>query len=203
MSRIYFYKSLAIVGWAVIISALSNCATNNDLQKSVFVSDRNDPELPVYSEFGYNTFGFYYDRSSVVSNNFEVPMKVVNDNSTTGLTFTGQRDGYDHIFSIKFSIQGLDPQDYSDLISLNNSTWDLTSQSVQIEIKDGSAINQVSVISGQLVIKKARSVKIDDQLKEVTLSGTFEFQALIDSLPVTISSGRFDIGVGVTNFYKY
>ena len=43
----------------------------------------------------------------------------------------------------------------------------------------------------------------DNEPIEVILSGVFEFQALINNEPVSMSLGRFDVGVGQSNFYNY
>lgn len=179
------------------------CSNNLGLEKSVFISDPQDPGLPIYSEMGYNTFGAHYDRSNVISNNFQTPIKVINRAGVTSFIFTGQRDMYFSEFVIQFTISGTNPQSYSDLISLDNSFIDLTSSNCVVTIRDEGVDYPVQILDGSLNFKKARSVKVDNQMAETTLSGTFEFHAIINQFPVTMSSGRFDVGVDAANFYKY
>jgi len=106
-------------------------------------------------------------------------------------------------FSIQFSINGLGPKSYSDLISMDNVTLDLTSPTCNVVVNDGGNVQAVQILDGTLIFKKARDLKVDNLLTEIVLSGTFEFHAIINQLPVTMSKGRFDVGVDYENFYKY
>ncbi|MBN2165234.1 MAG: hypothetical protein JW717_03055 [Marinilabiliaceae bacterium] len=60
-----------------ILFLLASCTSDYELEESIFVADSEFPELPEYSEWGYNTFGAFYDRKHFVSNNSEVPVKVI------------------------------------------------------------------------------------------------------------------------------
>ena len=44
---------------------------------------------------------------------------------------------------------------------------------------------------------------VDKQQYEIILSGVFDFQALINNEPTSISMGRFDVGIANDNFFKY
>jgi len=44
---------------------------------------------------------------------------------------------------------------------------------------------------------------VDKVLTESILSGTFNFKTFINAEPVSISNGRFDVGIGSENFYKF
>jgi len=191
------------VFYVLILLIMTSCFGKSELEKSIFIEDPQDPSLPVYSELGYNTFGAHYDRSIIVSNDYQVPMKVVNHMGVTTFTFTGQRDSYASAFSIQFSINGLGPKSYSDLISMDNVTLDLTSPTCNVVVNDGGNVQAVQILDGTLIFKKARDLKVDNLLTEIVLSGTFEFHAIINQLPVTMSKGRFDVGVDYENFYKY
>jgi len=80
---------------------------------------------------------------------------------------------------------------------------DLTDSKYEIVIKDIENTYTTQIISGQFQITKAQNLLVDKKAEEVILSGKFDFQALVEGLPVTISNGRFDVGVGNGNFYKY
>ncbi len=189
--------------WALICMSLIACSNESALEKSVFIPDPQNPGLPVYSDMGYNVFGAYYDRSTIVSNDYQVPVKVVNQAGVLTFTFTGQRDFHTSVFVIEFALSGINPQSFNDLISFDNSSFDLTSAASSVTIREGGVDYPVQILDGTLLFKKARSVKVDNQLTETTLSGTFEFHALVNQIPVTMSSGRFDVGVNTNNFYKY
>jgi hypothetical protein len=60
-----------------------------------------------------------------------------------------------------------------------------------------------NILSGELTFKRAQNLLVDEKQVEVILSGYFEFKALIDNEPVTISNGRFDVGISPDNFYNY
>ena len=47
------------IGLAII---LASCSKEFELDKSVFIPDKDYPDLPAYTEWGYNTFGALYDR---------------------------------------------------------------------------------------------------------------------------------------------
>jgi len=196
-------KFIRVLSYVLILLNMTSCVDNSELEKSIFNEDPQDPSLPIYSESGYNTFGVHYDRSTIVSNDFQVPIKVVNHAGVTTFTFTGQRDSYASIFSIQFSVNELDPQSYSDLISMDKVTIDLTSPNCNVTVNDGGNAQEAQILDGSLVFKRASNLKVDNLLAEVVLSGTFEFHAIINQLPVTMSKGRFDVGVDDENFYKY
>jgi len=48
--------------------------------------------LPIYSEWGYNTFGAYYDREIFVSNDISVPAKVSVSNNEMSFILDGQKE---------------------------------------------------------------------------------------------------------------
>ena len=50
---------------------------------------------------------------------------------------------------------------------------------------------------------RAQHLLVDEVPQEVILSGVFEFQAMVNGMPVTVSEGRFDVGVDESNFFKY
>jgi hypothetical protein len=185
---------------------LVRCSSDEELEKSIFKPDEEFPSLPEYSEWGYNTFGAFYDRQSFVSNDEEVPVKVINNGGNTSFVFSGAKRPSDYnsiFFSMTLKITGLNPSACNDLITLNNTTLDLSDAKYEVvfDDKDGSYVAQV--MSGTFKIIRAQNLSVDDKFEEVILSGVFDFKALVDGLPVSISNGRFDVGVSSNNFFKY
>jgi hypothetical protein len=188
------------------------CSKDNELRKSVFIEDSKFPDLPQYSEWGYNTFGAYYDREVFVSNDYEVPAKFIVTNHITSFVLTGQNGAYSHYFdsytimSMTFNLSDLLPQvsmDWQTLITLNDTIFDLKNSAYQVLITLGTVTDTAKIIEGELTFKRAQNLFVDKNPVEVILSGYFDFKALIKNKPVTISEGRFDVGVSRDNFYNY
>jgi hypothetical protein len=62
---------------------------------------------------------------------------------------------------------------------------------------------QEEIIGGTLHFKRVQNLLVDKKQVEVILSGTFEYQALMNDVPFSVSEGRFDVAVGKDNFYRY
>jgi hypothetical protein len=189
-----------------IISLLISCDDNADLKRSIFIADENAEGLPIYSEWGYNTFGAYYNREVIVSNDYEVPVQVIQQFNTTELRFRGQRGGSrwsGEVFSLNITLPNYTPLTHNDLISLDKTVIDLSDEDYIVSITDAMSTRQIEVLNGVFEIKRAQNLLVDGAPAEVILSGVFEFQAIIDGQPVSISEGRFDVGVGTYNFFVY
>jgi hypothetical protein len=201
MKNIFFMITLLI---------LAACSQETELRSSIFLPDRDALPLPQYSEWGYNTFGAFYERQAFVSNGIPIPAKVINDKGLTSLVFTGVRgvgENYYYVYGEQFimtiSLSNFDPSSYNDLISLHNVTFDLTSPGNRVALQGGDSIYEVEVLEGKFEVKHAQNLLVDNESEEVILSGVFEFKALVDGAPTAISNGRFDVGIGNFNFYKY
>lgn len=118
-------------------------------KKSIFLPDADFPELPEYSEWEYNTFGAYYDRQAFISNNVEVPVKVIHENNKTSFVFTGQKGvGYyanSNSFSITLTLSDFNPATYADLMVLHNTTLELTDPTNEVLIADGLTAYTVEI----------------------------------------------------------
>ena len=195
------------IGLAII---LASCSKEFELDKSVFIPDKDYPDLPAYTEWGYNTFGALYDRELFLYNNSSVPAKVINTAGKTSFTLIGHKgqSGYsysnnENSMSLNFDLYGFQPASFSNLMALNDTIIDLTSPLCKVSLMVDTIKYQVAVLNGTLNFKRAQNLIVDKQQIEVILSGTFEFQALIDNEPTSITAGRFDVGIGTDNFFKY
>jgi hypothetical protein len=199
-------RYLYVLATLVVLFA---CDSDYELKQSVFIEDAASPGLPRYSEWGYNTFGAYYGREKFVSNEVDVPLNVIHEGSTTSFEFNGQlgsqhvSSGFDNSFSMTLTYEGFNPESYEDLIELNNVTLDLMDVAHTIVFKDATGAYQAEILSGHIHVKRAQHLLVDRRPTQVILSGVFEMQAKINGVPVTISDGRFDIGVSPDNFFKY
>ncbi len=182
-----------------------SCKKDKNLRDSIFIDDIESPGLPIYSEWGYNTFGAYYDRELFISNDQYVPLKVIVTNDTMTFNFVGQKgsnnSGYNSQMSMKFYFTNFLPSTYEDLLQFNDSTINLTSNKISINI-NGSYVN-TNLLNGFIKFDKAQLLYVDTKKTEIILSGHFEFQILINNEPIAISDGRFDVGVNQSNFFNY
>ncbi len=201
-------KKYAIIFLSILTMVIAGCSKENELKKSVYINDKEFTDLPAYSEWGYNTFGAYYDRIAFISNNDIVPGKVIVSNGNFTFELNGQKgtsyysSNYTGM-SLKFIISGVEPKQYTDLVSLNATTFDLTSTTCQVLVSTEATQDTAKILSGQLQFKRAQNLLVDKKSIEVILSGYFEFKALINNTPITVSNGRFDIGIGTDNFFVY
>jgi len=194
---------------SILIVVFVGCSKENELKKSVFVYDNEAEGLPAYSEWGYNTFGAYYDKDIFISNNHVVPAKIVVSKDTMSFILDGQKgnsDDYSNSYktmTMTFRLAGFTPQKYSNLTVLNDTIFDLKSITCEVLISiDDEKVDTIKIINGTLTFKRAQNLQVDKKPIEVILSGYFEFQAIINNKYVTISDGRFDVGISPDNFYN-
>lgn len=193
-----------------LVITFAACSKEFELNKSVFIPDKDYPDLPAYTEWGYNTFGALYDREPFLYNDFSVPAKVINTGGKTSFTLKGHKgqtghyySNYDNSMSLSFNLYGFLPESISNLMSLNDTIIDLKNPLCKVSLMVDTVRSEVIILNGTLDFKRAQNLIIDKQPVEVILSGTFEFQALIDNEPTSITAGRFDVGIGTDNFFKY
>lgn len=192
----------------IVLSAMltAACSKERELEKSVFIPDDTFPELPAYSEWGYNTFGAFYDRLVFISSDYQSPLRVSATVDTTYFIFTGVINRPDievNKMTLIFAMDNFFPNDYRDLISLHNTWYDLLDPGIKVKIMESDISKNVSLIEGTLNFKRAQNLRVDEQQVETILSGTFDLKAIIDDEPISISEGRFDVGVGTYNFFDF
>ncbi|MCF8380319.1 MAG: hypothetical protein K9H49_12115 [Bacteroidales bacterium] len=182
---------------------LSSCEKMEDfsLSESVFISDPYYPGLPIYSEWGYNTFGAYIDRKPFTSTDDDLPVKIIVNTDTMHITLRGRMNGQS--IDLKFSIKGHSPAHYYDLTELDSLTFNLKESGRAVTLKIGNETTNLTIIEGELMIKRAQQLYVDEDSMRAILSGYFNLKTFLDGEPVAISYGRFDLGIGYENFYNY
>lgn len=194
-------KKYIILPLMIVTLIVSSCSEDYQLQKSVFIEDVNSPNLPIYSEWGYNTFGVYIDRKPFISNSSDLPAKIIVNKDTFNLILKGNLNYQD--VTMKFSIIGYSPAKYTDLVSLNDTTFNLTSNKCIVTMTTDTTTKRFNIFEGKLFFKRVQSLYVDNELTESILSGTFSFKTFISGEPIAVSNGRFDFGIGYENFYNY
>jgi hypothetical protein len=201
-------KPIFIYILLIFIILFEGCAKDSALKRSVFIEDPDAPGLPQYSEWGYNTFGVYYDRQIYRSNDNDVPAKIITENN--GFVFvlegslTSKTYYYDDEMSnmkLLFSLNNYRPEYYKNLTELNNIEIDLTASNNWVLKIENNIVDTLKILSGILNFKRAQLLLVDDISTEAILSGYFNFNAIINGNAVTFSDGRFDVGIGYENFY--
>lgn len=192
-----------LISALALILLASSCSKTDDvfLSQSIFIEDPYAPGLPIYSEWGYNTFGAYIDRIPFVSNSSYLPLKVIVNSDTLKLIFKGTM-GYETV-ELDFQFKGYAPANYTELIELDNTLFDLMDESCMVVLKTGDSAKLLNLIEGDFHFQRAQRLFVDETLNRTILSGTFRFKTFLDGEPVAVTNGRFDAGVGYENFYNY
>lgn len=197
-------KSLKLVYVAIlflIITASCEKLEDFSLSGTIFIEDPYYPGLPIYSEWGYNTFGAYIDRKPFISTSDDLPIKVIVNRDTIHMIFRG-RMGSSNV-DLKFSIKGFSPQTYYDLTELNNTTFNLKETGRAVTLKIGDVTTVLNLIEGELIIKRVQRLYVDEELSRTIMSGYFNLKTFLNNEPISISQGRYDLGIGYENFYNY
>lgn len=180
-----------------------SCESMDDyeLTETVYVEDPYAPGLPIYSEWGYNTFGAYIDRAEFKSTSRDIPSKIFIRNDTLRILMRGELRN--ESADLTFSFPGLSYETYDQLIDLHDRTIDLMASGSLVELKKGNEPTELlDVFDGTFHIKRAQHLFIDEVPQRLILSGVFQFQTFYKGEPITISRGRFDLGYGYENFFN-
>lgn len=179
------------------------CEIQSELSDSIYIPDEEYPELPAYTEWGYNTFGANYDRSVFKYSHDEVPLKVVSENDTISFIFQGMNGTYyGDYMAMRFRIPDSGTDDYRELLEYNDSIIDLAGGGVIVELITRSFTRAVTILEGEIYFKRSQRVFVDDVEQQVILSGFFELKFLMNDIPSGMSNGRFDFGINEENFYS-
>jgi hypothetical protein len=178
---------------------MASCGDDGDLHMTHFVRDKNYRDLPQYSEWGYNTFGAYINEEVFISGStLWDPAHLSAGDQTMILSFYGEKiskekDTTDLVMN--FSIPRNSPLNGQYVMALNDTLIDLRNSNIQVSLTSGSDDSQVVVSSGELHIKRVQNLLVDNHPAETILSGIFEFEGQMNGVPVSVTHGRFDVGV--------
>jgi hypothetical protein len=193
-----------IYGLFLMVVFIGGCIEDNDLNRTIFVRDKYHPELPQYSEWGYNTFGAFINDDVFISGNDNWNPSSVSFNDTSMIfSFQGEKivnktDTTE--MTLIFSIPGNPQLDSPYLLGLNNAAIDLSEIPAHVLIVSGQTTYPVLVNTGVLYIRRVQNLVVDNAHEEIILSGTFEFGGIMDGNPVNVTLGRFDVGIANFNY---
>ena len=185
------------------ITIFSCSREESQLDRTIFIPDEMDSNLPAYTESGYNVFGAKYERTYFKANQNIVPCKIMYSNDSTRLLMQGLSGNYpQQEMSLTFTFPSEHITNYNDLIIFHKKVVDLSNGCV-VKMITNSSEKTLDVISGDLNFKRAQRLSVDDVENRIILSGTFEFQLLgTASFPEKFSNGRFDFGITKNEFYR-
>jgi hypothetical protein len=199
-------KKYLIIFTSVLLLFVS---CGDELDDTVFVPDPADPNLPAYTEWGYNSFGAIYEREYFISSNGLVPCKMIYKEGRLHFSLIGYHGYYTGNYkemkmALTFSFPASKTTTYRDLLVLNDTMIDLSDASIEVKIENGFEEETIITIlkDSYLHFKRAQLLRVDDEESRVILSGIFNIKFLLDGKPATISSGRFDLGIN-KDFYSY
>jgi hypothetical protein len=193
----------------ILCVLIASCSVNDSPQmdRTVFIPDSDDHNLPAYTEMGYNAFGAMIDREYFLVSRSIIPCKILYKEGKIMFMLDGIRtdSGYeDSRMTLFFYFPFEQCSDYQDLIRLNGVNIDLLSNDCRIEMSIENEIQPIDLIKGNIFFKRAQLCLIDDVPNRVILSGEFDFQFLTDGeFPVVVKYGRFDLGINNDYFFSY
>jgi hypothetical protein len=179
------------------------------LDETVFIPDVNDPNLPAYTEWGYNSFGAKYEQAYFVMHvdkydkygyKTDTPCKITYQQGILHFSFIGRithrekMNDTDKKVTLTISFPVSPMGSFKDLQSLHNTTIDLTGTDCTLE--NGGDTTSIAPLSGHLTIKRAQLLYVDDQLNRAILSGVFDLNGKAEKF----TDGRFDFGINASNF---
>lgn len=178
----------------LLIALLLNACASDDaaINQSIFLEDPDFPGLPIYSELGYNTFGFYYNDFVVTSSTWsDNPLRIDTQEGET--TFDFQGGDYGLISNISFLMSEISIYSLEDFSTLANNRIDLTGGGIVVTVGDDE--NPIMVENGHFEFTSIRRMTLDGEDQGVIISGTFSFNGTEGEDEVSLTEGRFDIRV--------
>ncbi|MDR0507756.1 MAG: hypothetical protein LBH32_13205 [Dysgonamonadaceae bacterium] len=192
-----------IVFILITFVAMVSCSIeDSQLDRTIFIPDENDNNLPAYTESGYNVFGAKYERKYFTADKSIVPCKIMYSNGSVRFLLSGvTANSYpQQTMSLTFIFPSEQISDYSGLLLLDKVKVDLSQCVVKMNINGME--KTLNIVKGNLNFKRVQKLCIDDLPNRIILSGTFELQFLTTSeFPEKISDGRFDVGITDMDFY--
>ena len=179
-----------------IFSFLLFSCVDDVMEQTVFIPDKDDPNLPAYTEWGYNSFGAEYDGYYFLVSDGIKPCEITYSDNQLQFQLHGiTRNGNEMI--LLFIFPSAPMSDYMDLVQIHNKEIDLSANNCSVEIDE----NTLQQLDGKLHFKRVQLLRIDGQLERAILSGVFELSFIKNGVPASISNGRFDLGITSSVFY--
>ena len=185
----------------VIFYYLSFSCSPGDLDKTIFIPDEDIPELPAYTEWGYNSFGAEYERDYFLASQRIVPCKIMYENEKLRFSLNGTIR-HNTEMTLEFIFPFTQISDYVDLAQLNDVIIDLAANDCTVKIWQGENATVLEILNGKLHFKRTQILHVNDRINRVILSGIFELRFMQRGYPATISNGRFDLGINNRYFFS-
>jgi len=186
----------------IIIVTAYGCSKESELNDSIYVADSEYPSLPKYTEWGYNTFGANYERSTFTYTTDQIPLKITTKNDTLALIFQGRfSNDYTDNMTLRFSFYAPEISNYKDLLRFNDRQINFMDDDVRVEMITDDNTKFLHILGGKFHFIRAQTVFVDDQEEQIVLSGTFSLKFLENEIPESISDGRFDFGINDDIFF--
>ena len=186
----------------IIFSFLLFSCSSDNLDRTIFIPDEDDPELPAYTEWGYNSFGAFYERDKISSTNSIVPCKIVYRNDTLNFSLIGRYASKETALTFSFPLSK-EVENIEDLSVLHDFKIDLKGEECTVKLEENSFPITLEILNGELYFKRFQLLWVDEKVNRIILSGTFELRFLKNGRPESITNGRFDMGITDKDFYNY
>lgn len=186
----------------LIISILILSCSDDVLDRTIFIPDEENNNLPAYTEWGYNTFGAKFERDYFLAHQKITPCKVVYKDGEIHFLLNGTiRDNKE--MGLLFIFPTTPINNYEDLLKLHDFQIDLSNNDCVVKMIQDNIETKLDIKEGLLHFKRAQFLSIDESPNRTILSGIFELRYFQNEFPITISSGRFDLGINESCFYSY
>lgn len=188
-----------------LATALCGCSRESDLKKSIFIPDPDDANLPSYTEWGYNTFGAYINRDIFIYSDSQIPLQISVKGNTTVFQLVGKTGDFltsKTSTSLSFQVTNVAPTSAEGLDVLNKKVFQLADPAVEVYLEQNGRRSKLDKPSGTLIFERVQRVTIDRKYSQMILSGYFDISATLNEGLISISDGRFDVGIrDGYNFY--
>ena len=189
----------------ILIAIFASCQKEGrQMERTIFIPDPIDGNLPAYTEWGYNSFGAKINRIYFLASDRITPCKILYKDNSLRFSISGYIDSYvETTLTFTFPIEKL--YEYVDLLTLNNKRIELKASDCEVTLTQNGKTETLNILNGELHFRRAQKLLIDDQPNRVILSGEFNLRYITetDEFSVSVSDGRFDFGINKDVFYAY
>ena len=189
----------------ILIAFFASCDESGpQMERTIFIPDPIDSNLPAYTEWGYNSFGAKINRNYFLASNHIIPCKIWYKDDSLHFSISGYIGDYSET-TLMFTFPSEKLYEYVDLLTLNNKRIELTVSGCEVTLTQNGKTKTLNILNGELHFRRAQKLLIDDQPNRVILSGEFNLRYIseTDEFPISVSDGRFDFGINKDVFYVY